>query len=185
MNDALQIVADSFVLHKGRRFVRSIPMKPSKVTFFTNVSICFNMFQHHKCFNSENNNRVIRTFHRPLFCTPADNLPILADIQPAELPRMGVHCLSAPCHGPRASAPLSLHLCTYWECTAPQIERLVCAHCTTATVLLTTTELWGAQGGSPMECEEVGLHFETPNFHPRHRHPPSWNGPSKDSACPS
>ena len=43
----------------------------------------------------------------------------------------------------------------------------------------------GRSGGSPMECGEVGWHFETPYFHPRHRHPPSWNGPSKDSACTS
>jgi len=45
-------------------------------------------FVHHKFCNSENKNRVIKTFYRPLFWTPADNLPILADIQPAELPCM-------------------------------------------------------------------------------------------------
>ena len=31
----------------------------------------------------------------------------------------------------------------------------------------------GALGGSPMESGVVGQHYETPYFHPQHRHPPS------------
>jgi len=30
-----------------------------------------------------------------------------------------------------------------------------------------------------MECGVVGQHYETPYFHSRHQHPPSWNGPAK------
>ena len=30
-----------------------------------------------------------------------------------------------------------------------------------------------------MECGIVGEHYENPYLHPQHRHPPSWNGPSK------
>ena len=33
-----------------------------------------------------------------------------------------------------------------------------------------------------MECGVVGQHYETPYFHPRYRHPPSWNDPSVNSA---
>ena len=54
-------------------------------------------FVHHKFFISENNNRVIRTFYRPLCCTPTDNLPILEGIQPAELRRNGVTLSLARC----------------------------------------------------------------------------------------
>jgi len=39
----------------------------------------------------------------------------------------------------------------------------------------------GAPGGSPMECEVVGQHYETPYFQPQHRHPPSCNGLTKNS----
>ena len=46
-------------------------------------------FVHHKFFRSENNNHVMKTFYRPLFCIPANNLHIFADIQPVELRRQG------------------------------------------------------------------------------------------------
>ena len=45
------------------------------------------------------------------------------------------------CHGTGISAPLSPHLSTEWECTAPQIETLICTHRTTTLFHLTTTEL--------------------------------------------
>jgi len=32
-----------------------------------------------------------------------------------------------------------------------------------------------------MEGGEVGQHYETPYFHPRRRHPPSWNYPYENS----
>jgi len=55
--------------------------------------------------------------------TPADNLPILAGIQPAELRhKRATLSLSMPCHGGWTSAPLSAHLSIEWECTASQIE---------------------------------------------------------------
>jgi len=144
MNDALRIVTGFLRSAHGTAICAIYPNETYQSNFF-----------HHKFFNSENNNRVIRTFHRPLFCTPADKPLILADIQPAELPRMGTHCLSTPCHGPRISAPLSPHLCTYWGCTAPQIETPICTHCTTATVLLTTTQLWDALGVHRWSAERL------------------------------
>jgi len=136
MNDALQFVTGYLRSAQGTAICVIYPNETNESNFVQ-----------HKCFNSENNNRVIRTFYRPLFCTPADNLPILADIQPAELRRMWVHCLSTPCHGPRISVSLSPQLFNKWQYTAPQIDTPICTHCTTATVLLTTTRpcgtLWG------------------------------------------
>ena len=50
-----------------------------------------------------------------------------------------------------------------------------------SSVYLTKQQKFGAPGGSPMECGVVGEHYETPYFHPRHRHPHSWNGSSRNS----
>jgi len=64
--------------------------------------------------------------------TPADKLPILADIQPAGLRRKGAtFSHSTPCHGAWTHVQLSGHLSTGCECTASQIETPICAHRTT------------------------------------------------------
>jgi len=36
-----------------------------------------------------------------------------------------------------------------------------------------------------MECRVIGEHYETPYFHPRHRHPSSRNGPAMNSVDPA
>ena len=63
---------------------------------------------------------------------PADNLPIFAGIQPAELRRNGA-TLSLACRaiGAWTFAPLSAHLSIESKCTAPQIETPICTRRTT------------------------------------------------------
>jgi len=36
-----------------------------------------------------------------------------------------------------------------------------------------------------MECGVVVRHYEVPYFHPRHRHPPCWNGPANNNVGPA
>jgi len=67
---------------------------------------------------------------------------------------------------------------------ASQTETPVCS-CTRRTT--SHQFIWqqhksGVLGGSPMEGEVIGQHYETPYFHPRHRHPSSWNDPSENNA---
>jgi len=40
-------------------------------------------------------------------------------------------------------------------------------------------------GGSPVECGVGGQPHITPQFHPQHRHPPTWNDPPKKSLGPA
>ena len=52
--------------------------------------------------------------------TPADNLPILAAIQPAKASSQWGHTVSrTPCHGAWTSSPLSAHPSIECRCTAP------------------------------------------------------------------
>ena len=106
--------------------------------------------------------------------TSADNLPILAGIQPAELRRNGA--TMSPVRRamePRHLVHTALTYALGWECTASQIETPICTGRTTAHHFIWQHQKCGALGGSPMECGVVGQHYETPYFHPRHR--PSWN----------
>jgi len=66
--------------------------------------------------------RIVTGCLRP---TPADNLPILAGIQPAELRCRGA-TLSLGCHVDWTHAPLSAHPSIGCNCTAPQIETPIC-----------------------------------------------------------
>jgi len=59
--------------------------------------------------------------------TPANNLAIVALIQPPELRRKEVTLY----RGAWTSAPLSAHLSIEWECTASQIEIPICTRRTT------------------------------------------------------
>jgi len=64
--------------------------------------------------------RIVTGCMRP---TSADNLPILAGIQPAELRRSGTTLsLARRATGAWTSAPLSAHPSIECKCTAPQIE---------------------------------------------------------------
>ena len=92
---------------------------------------------------------------------------------------------AVPC-GARKSAQLNAHLSSEWECTASQTETTIC----TRRKITHQFTLWqqykyGTLGWSPKECGVVGEHFETPHFHPQHRHRFSWNGPAKNSVGPA
>ena len=68
------------------------------------------------------------------------------------------------------------------------MQRVAVINCTRHTT--THQFIWHQQkcaalGGSPMECGVVSQHCEIPYFHPRHRNPTSWNGPSKNSVDPA
>jgi len=64
--------------------------------------------------------------------TPADNLPILAGIQPAELRRIGATLsLARRAMEPGTLAPLNAHLSIECKCMASQIETPICTHRTT------------------------------------------------------
>ena len=120
--------------------------------------------------------RIVTGCLRP---TPADNLPILAGIQPAELRHKEATLSLAR----RAMEPGHLlhSALTGWECTASQIKTLFC------TQLINSYDNKSAAhwAGSPIEGGGFGEHYETPCFHARHWHPLSWNGPSKNSVGPA
>jgi len=82
--------------------------------------------------------------------TPADNLPTLAGIQPAELCCNGA-TLSLAGHGTSTPAPLSVHLSIEYKCMAPQIETPIDT-CHTITHQYIWQHTLGALGGSPMRC---------------------------------
>jgi len=68
-------------------------------------------------------NDALRIVTGCLHPTPADNLPSLAGIQPAELRRIGATLsFSTPCHEAWTFAPLSAHPPIECKRTAPQIE---------------------------------------------------------------
>jgi len=77
-------------------------------------------------------NNAIRTVTGYVCPTPADNLPILACVQPAEVRHKVVaQSLASRTHGTWSSAPLSARLSTGWESTASQIETPICTRRTT------------------------------------------------------
>jgi len=78
-------------------------------------------------------------------------------------------------HGAWTLAPLSAHMSTEWEWMGPQIETHICAHHTTAHQFIWQHQTWGALSGSPMECGEVGQHYNTLYIQPWHWRPLSWN----------
>jgi len=115
--------------------------------------------------------------------TPADNLLILAGIQPASWAssHRSHTASSVRCHGAWTPAPFNAHLSTGCECTASQVETPFCTHRkTTHQFTWQQPQKCGALGGSPMECGVIGEHHETPYFRLKHRHPPSWNGPCQE-----
>jgi len=92
---------------------------------------------------------------------------------------------STPCHGTWTPAPVSARLSTGCECTTSRIETPIWARPTTTHQFIWQQHTCGAMGASPMEGEVVGQPYETPYFHPRHRHPPSRNDPSKKNLGPA
>jgi len=78
-----------------------------------------------------------------------------------------LHFSSTLCHGAWTSAPLSAH------------------RKTTHLLIWQQRQKCGALGRSPIECGVVGQHYETLYFHPRHRHPHSWNDSSGNSVGPA
>jgi len=131
--------------------------------------------------------RIVTGCLRP---TPGDNLPILVDIQPTGIQPAELRCIRATLSPARwAMEPGHLHS----TLTCPpgtNARRLksntpICTRRTTHLFIWQQHQECGALGRSPMECGVVGQHYETPYFHLRHRHPPSWNGPSKNSVGPA
>jgi len=105
---------------------------------------------------------------------------VLVGIQSAEL-RYTVSI--TPCQGTWTSAPFSAHLSSSGKAPHLKSRHLYPLHrTTTQQVIWWEQQKSGGLGGSPMECGVVGKHYETPYFHHWHRHPPSWNGPAKNSA---
>jgi len=77
-------------------------------------------------------NDALRIVTGCLHPTPADNLPILAGIQPAELSRRGATLSLGRCAmEPGTPAPLSAHPTMGCSCTAPQNETPICTRRTT------------------------------------------------------
>ena len=91
---------------------------------------------------------------------------------------------STLCHGAWTFAQ-SAHLSTRWERMASQIELLICTRRTTTQQLILQQQKCGALGGSLLECGVVGQHYETPYFHPWHRHLPSRNCPVRNIVGPA
>ena len=106
--------------------------------------------------------------------TPADNLPSLAGIQPAELRRIGATLsFSTPCHEAWTFAPLSAHPPIECKRTAPQIETPIRTRRTTSHQFIWQQKhTCGAVGGLPMERRVDGQPH-------RHRHPPRDDPPKK------
>ena len=126
----------------------------------------------HTCLIDSAINDALRIVTGRLRATPADNLPTLASIQPAELRRNGATVFSTPFHGARTSAPLSAHPSIECKRTAPQIETHICTHRTTSHQFIRQQQhTCGAVDGSGMECGVDKQHHKTPHFHSRHGHP--------------
>ena len=89
---------------------------------------------------------------------------------------------SMPCHGAWTCAPLHTHLSIEWECTgfSNRDIYLYPPHNNSSVHLTTTTKVrrigWIIDG-----IRVVSERYETPYFQPRHRHPPSQNGPAKNT----
>jgi len=116
-----------------------------------------------------------------------DEAAALSESDPTEARIKGLaHFVRMECHGAQTSAPLSTHLSIECRCTAPQIETPICTRRTTTHQFIWRQQqhTCGAVGGSSMECGVGGQPHKTPHFHPRHWHPPSRNGSSKNSVSP-
>jgi len=105
---------------------------------------------------------------------PADNLPILAGIQPTEFRRKGAILPLAR----RAMEPGHLlHSVTGWECTASPIETPIYPPYNNSSAHLKTTTEVRCFGWIIDEWGVVGEQNKTLYFFPRHRYPPSRNSP--------
>ena len=113
-------------------------------------------------------NAILRIVTGCLRPTPADNLPILAGIQPAELHRKGATLSLAR----RAMEPGHLLHSALTRPSSADARRLKLRHpfCTRRTtsqqLILQQHHTCGAVGGSPMECGVGGQPHKTPHFHP-------------------
>jgi len=115
--------------------------------------------------------------------TPANNLPILAGIQPAELRRSGA-TLSL---GRWAMEPGHLLHSALTLPSSPHARRLKSF---VPAAQATHQFVWqqhtcSAVGGSSMECGVGGQPHKTPHFNSRHRYPPPQNEPPKKSLGPA
>ena len=113
--------------------------------------------------------------------TPTDNLPILTGIEPVELRRNGATLSLAR----RAMEPGHLlhPAFTYHRVGthgASNRDTYLYPSHNNLSVHLTTTTHPGALVGSPMECGVDGQPYNTPHFHPRHRHPLPLERPSQE-----
>jgi len=119
-------------------------------------------------------NDALRIVFGCLHPTPADNLPILAGIQPVELRRNGI----------TLSLAWSLDLCSTQhspvyrvqnaDFTAPQIKTPIWT-CRTAThQFIWQQHTCSALGVSPLEWGVGRQTHKTPHFHPWHQHPLEW-----------
>jgi len=124
--------------------------------------------------------RIVTGCLRP---TPADNLPIFAGIQPAELSRSGATISRTPCNGAWTSAPLSTHPSIECCCTAPQIETPICT-CRTATHQFIWQHTCSAGGGSSVERRVGGQPHQSPHINSRHWCTHTRNDPPKKSLGP-
>ena len=133
-------------------------------------------------------NDALRIVNGCLMCpTPAENIPILAGIQPAELCRKGSHTVSnTPCCGAWTTAPLSAHPSIECGCTASQIRTPICTRRLTTHLTATKEQnAYGALSGSPMECGVGGQPHKTPHLRSRHRHPSQRSDAPKKSLGPA
>jgi len=124
-------------------------------------------------------NDALRIVTGCLRLTPADNLPILAGIQPAELRRHGA-TLSLARH---AMEPGHLLHSALNRPSNADARRLKSRHpfVPASQQLINSSD--NNNIGSPVECGVGGQPFKTPHFHTRHRHPR--NDPHKKSLGPA
>jgi len=117
--------------------------------------------------------------------SPADNLTILADIQPAELRRRGA-MLSLARRAMDLGHLLHSRLTCPSSSNAPHIETPICIRRTTThNFILQQQNTCVTLRGSPMECGEDEQPYKTPYFHPRHPHPHRRSDPPKNSLGPA
>ena len=96
----------------------------------------------------------LRTVTGCLRPTPANNLPILAGNQLAELRRKG----ATPCHEAWTSALVKAHLSTGWGCAASRIETPICTSRTTTQQLsdnIRSAALWVDNRGNAERLENT------------------------------
>jgi len=122
--------------------------------------------------------RIVTGCLRP---TPADNLPTLAGIQPAELRRSGATLSLAR----RAMEHGHLLHSALTRPSSANARRLKSRH----PFVISSSDnnnIRAAQWADhQMECGVGGQPHKTPHFHPRHRYPPPRNDPPKKSLGPA